>query len=92
MERSLIWVASATFRGYGCSDCGWVFRASGPLVGDTLEEMKRLYEIQRDKEFTVHNCAKHPRTISSKPKWRYPIWSKRSGRDSQNLIRTNARR
>ncbi len=53
MARKIIWVTTATFRGYGCSECGWVFTASGPLVGDTIEEMKRRYESQRDGEFAV---------------------------------------
>jgi hypothetical protein len=68
MARRIIWVATATFRGYGCSECGWVFTASGPLVGDTIEEMKRRYENQCDAEFAAHVCADHPRKIGPKPK------------------------
>jgi hypothetical protein len=68
MARELIWVATANFRGYGCSECGWVFTASGPLVGDTIEEMKLRYESQRDNEFSSHICAQHPRKIGPKPK------------------------
>ncbi len=67
MARKITWVANATFRGYGCSECGWVFTASGPLVGDTIEEMKRRYESQRDREFGAHVCAEHPRKIDWKP-------------------------
>ena len=44
------------------------FTASGPLVGNTIEEMKRQYESQRDTEFAAHVCAEHPRKIDSKPK------------------------
>jgi hypothetical protein len=36
-------------------------KSSGPPVGDTLEEMKRNYERQRDEEFKAHVCAKHPK-------------------------------
>src|SRR5580704_4558237 len=68
MARRIIWVATATFRGYGCSGCGSVFTASGALVGDTLEEMKRRYEKQRDNEFADHVCTEYPRKIGPKPK------------------------
>jgi hypothetical protein len=55
-------------RGYGCSECGWVFTASGPLVGETLDEMKRLYESQRDKEFAAHICTQHLKSSDFKSK------------------------
>ena len=45
-----------------------MFTASGPLVGDTIEEMKLRYESQRDSEFAAHICAEHPRKIGPKPK------------------------
>jgi hypothetical protein len=38
-----------------------MFNPSGPLLGESIDEMKRLYEQQRDKEFTSHVCAEHPR-------------------------------
>jgi hypothetical protein len=47
--------------GFGCSECSWKFRAAGPLVGDSLDQMKKKYEAKRDKEFAAHVCAKHPR-------------------------------
>jgi hypothetical protein len=68
MTRNLILIANACFRGYGCSGCGWVFIPSGPLVGNTLEEMKRLYESERDKEFREHACADHPRATGLRKK------------------------
>jgi hypothetical protein len=37
------------------------FKSSGPLVGDTLDEMKRNYERQRDEVFKAPVCAKHPK-------------------------------
>jgi hypothetical protein len=61
-------VATASFRGYGCSECGWVFTSSGPLVGDTIDEMTRQYESQRDSDFAGHVCAEYPRKIGPKPK------------------------
>jgi hypothetical protein len=50
------WVATASFRGFGCSECGWVFTVSGPLVGDTIEEMKRAFERERDEAFKACVC------------------------------------
>jgi hypothetical protein len=41
-----------------------VFNAVGPLVGESIDEMKMNYEQQRDKEFKSHVCAEHPRTIN----------------------------
>jgi hypothetical protein len=38
-----------------------MFNPSGPLLGESIDEMKRLHEQQRDKEFTSHVCAEHPR-------------------------------
>jgi hypothetical protein len=60
MPRRLEWIESQTFHGFGCSKCNWKFSPSGPLTGDSLDEMKEKYEAQRDKEFAVHVCVKHP--------------------------------
>jgi hypothetical protein len=68
MARKIIWVATESFRGYGCSECGWVFTASGPLVGDTIDELKQQYESQRDSEFAAHPCVDHPRKTGAKPR------------------------
>lgn len=38
-----------------------MFKASGPIRGDSIEEMKMQYELQRDKEFASHACGAHPR-------------------------------
>jgi hypothetical protein len=64
MPRRLEWVESQTFQGFGCSECGWKFQPSGEVAGDSLEEMKRKYEAERDKEFAAHVCLKR----SSSPK------------------------
>jgi hypothetical protein len=38
------------FRGFGCSECAWVFNPSSAPN----------FELQRDKEFRLHVCADHP--------------------------------
>ena len=63
MPRKLVWTESQNFHGWACSVCGWVFNPLGPLVGESIDEMKMHYELQCDKEFTSHVCAKHPRVI-----------------------------
>lgn len=60
MGRELVWVEKERFQGWVCSACDWESRASGPLVGDTIEEMKQKYELERDEEFKAHACAEHP--------------------------------
>ena len=61
MPRQLVWTKGQNFEGFGCSDCNWVFKSPGPFVGESLDEMKRKYEAQRDKEFALHVCAQHAR-------------------------------
>jgi hypothetical protein len=68
MPRKLVWIENQTFQGFGCSECKWVFVSSGALVGESLDEMKRKYEAQRDKEFAAHVCVKYPRATSPKTK------------------------
>jgi len=63
MLRRLEWIKGQNFQGFGCSECGWKFNPSGALADVSLEEMKRKYEAERDKEFAAHTCIK--RTISS---------------------------
>ena len=43
-----------------------MFKTSGALVGESLDEMKQKYEAHRDKEFAAHVCAQHPRARSPK--------------------------
>ena len=59
--RKLVSIEELRFWGWGCSECEWVFRPLGPLVGEPLDDMKRHYEEQRDKEFASHVCAEHQR-------------------------------
>jgi hypothetical protein len=46
----LEWIKSQDFLGFGCSERSWKFRPSSALAGDSLDEMKRKYEAERDKE------------------------------------------
>jgi hypothetical protein len=66
MPRKLVWIENKKLQGFGCSECNWVFKPSGALVGESLYEMKQKYEAQRDKEFAAHDCVKHPRGTSPK--------------------------
>jgi hypothetical protein len=66
MPRDLIWIEQPHFQGCGCSECAWTFKPSGPLVGDSLYEMREIYERQREKEFASHVCAEHPRARNTK--------------------------
>ena len=65
MSRKLVWLEQPRFRGWGCSECAWVFNSSGAPTGKTLHEAVRNFELQRDKEFTLHVCAGSPK--SKKP-------------------------
>ena len=61
MSRKLTWIERQRFRGYGCSVCSWVFKPSDAPTGNSFDGMMRNFELQRDKEFTLHVCADHPR-------------------------------
>lgn len=62
MSRQLVWIEQQSFRGFGCSECGWRFKSSGALIGTTFDEMMRNFEVQRDKEFISHVCADHSKS------------------------------
>jgi hypothetical protein len=64
MSRKLMWIEEPRFRGFGCSECAWVFNASGTPAGKSFDEMLRNFELQRDREFSLHVCADHPKTKS----------------------------
>jgi len=66
--RELVWIEHDRFRGWGCSECAWVFNPSGAPTGKSLDESKRNFELQRDKEFKLHVCADHPRAKSQRTK------------------------
>jgi hypothetical protein len=61
MGRTLVWIEAQRFMGWGCSDCAWVFGPSGPMTGESLDEMKEHYTRQRDRDFAAHVCPEHPR-------------------------------
>jgi hypothetical protein len=56
----MVWVQRKRFIGWACSQCAWEFNPSGLPVGNTLAEIKLLYEQERDREFASHVCAKYP--------------------------------
>ncbi len=60
-----VWVERQDFQGWACTECAWAFNPLGPVVGTSIDEMKALYEQQRDKEFAVHVCAAHPRATKN---------------------------
>ena len=68
MRRRLRWVENQNRQGFGCSECNWLFDPSGPVVGESLDEMKQEYEAQRDKEFAAHVCAEYLRAKNTKAK------------------------
>lgn len=61
MTRKLVWIEEQRFQGFGCSECNWRFKSSGAPIGRSFDEMLRNFELQRDKEFTSHVCAHHPK-------------------------------
>ena len=65
MRRRLVWIEAQRFRGWGCSECAWIFKSSGSPTGKSLDEMKQNYEQKRDKEFTSHVCAAYPRATKN---------------------------
>jgi hypothetical protein len=60
MARAMVWVKR--IHNWGCSDCAWVFVSSGQIVGNSMDEMVRIFAAQRDKEFKSHVCIKQSRT------------------------------
>jgi hypothetical protein len=44
--RRLVWIEEKRFRGFGCSECAWVFNASGSPTGNSFDEMMRNFELQ----------------------------------------------
>ena len=66
--RKLVWIEHDRFRGWGCSECAWVFNSSGAPTGKSLDDAKRNFVSRRDTEFTLHVCADHPRAKSQSSK------------------------
>jgi hypothetical protein len=68
MTRKLVWIELPRFRGFGCSECAWVFSTSSTPAGKSFEEMMQNFESQRDREFASHVCSNHSRTESKRSK------------------------
>ena len=66
MRRKLVWIGEDRFQGWVCSECAWRFNPVGPPVGESLDEMMRNFELQRDQEFASHVCAEHPKAKGAK--------------------------
>jgi len=60
MSRKLVWIEEADFAGWGCSVCSWIFTPSD-APGKSLDEMKRNFELGRDKQCRLHACIGRPR-------------------------------
>ncbi len=61
MNRTLVWIEQPRFRGFGCSECGCVFKAPGAPAGKSFDEMMQKVELQRDKEFTLRVLRRSPK-------------------------------
>jgi hypothetical protein len=72
MTRKLIWIERQRFRGFGCSECAWVFNSSSTPAGKSFDEMMGNFELQRDREFTSHVCSDRPASKSARSKNRPP--------------------
>jgi rubredoxin len=58
-RRKLEWVERNNFHGWACSECAWIFNPAGPPRGESLDQMIREFEEQRNKEFASHVCAEN---------------------------------
>ena len=72
LMRRMIWVETPHVEAWACSECAWIFSPSGPPHGGDLDEMKQNYERQREREFTIHVCAQHPRPRSGRGDAKFP--------------------
>jgi hypothetical protein len=66
-RRKMVWTERPNFQGWACTECAWIFNPTGALVGESIDQMKANYELQRDEEFAAHICAEHPRA-TKKPR------------------------
>lgn len=61
MARKLIWIKSDNFQGFGCSQCSWMFKSTGVLVGKSLDKMKEDYEPNSKKNsLPTFACTQSP--------------------------------
>ena len=66
MPRKRIWIENRNFLGFAYFECNWIFKPSDTLGTESLDEMKRKFEAQLDKEFAAHVGAEAPKRPSSK--------------------------
>src|SRR4051794_6255579 len=57
---------AATLSGLGLLAMWMGLNPTGPPVGDSMEEMMRIFVGQRDKEFDAHLCAEHVHKMESR--------------------------
>jgi hypothetical protein len=72
LVRQMVWIKTPRIVAWGCSECAWTFRPSGPPLGAGLDEMKQNFERQRDKEYASHVCAEHPRAKTARDDSKFP--------------------
>ena len=68
MTRKLIWIEQQRFRGFGCSECGWLFNSPSVPAGESFDEMVRNFESRRDREFALDVCADHSKDKGTRSK------------------------
>jgi hypothetical protein len=56
-SRKLVWVEEHGVAGWGCSECAWVFNLPDQLTGESVDEMRRNFQMQLSEEFASHTCA-----------------------------------
>jgi hypothetical protein len=56
-RRRLVWIERATFYGFGCSCCTWIFKPVAAPAGKSLDEVAENYQTQLNREFSAHVCA-----------------------------------
>jgi hypothetical protein len=71
--RQIVWIKTARVRGWGCSQCNWVFSPLGPPLGNSLDEMMQNYEREREMEYLLHSCAQYPKPEDHREVSRFPL-------------------
>ncbi len=64
--RGMKWIEEQTFEGWGCSKCIWVFHPFGLPIGESLDQMKRNFQIQLADAFASHDCVERARAKAAK--------------------------
>jgi frataxin-like iron-binding protein CyaY len=55
MPREQVWIENqlSGFSGFGYSECNWVFKPSGTLVGESVDEMQQRTKPNVPKSFLL---------------------------------------